>query len=157
DGASREQHPIEREQNNRAEYRHQEPGVVVRAVPTRRAADESAEQGAGNAQQHGDDEAARVPAGHDELRDHPDDQPENDPSQDMHVATSVRTTACKRRDLSRQSRGIVSRYFSAPPVLNSTTDSVGLIDPLATSRSIATSPAPLSGAALTPSHLPMSS
>src|SRR5207249_7895588 len=112
----------------------------------------SADQRTGNAEQDRDDETARVTAGHEQLGDDAYDQPEDNPSQHTHhIATSAASARASGATSAVCQRGRTSRYFRAPPVLNRTTDSVGLIDPLATSLSTATSAAPPSGAALMPS------
>ena len=57
------------------------PATSFGAVHARGPAEEPADDRPGNAQQDGDDHAAPVPPRHEELGDHADDQPENDPAQ----------------------------------------------------------------------------
>src|SRR3954453_2641816 len=97
DGAPRDHHPVDPQQQNRAEQRHEEAGAVVGAVPVEGAPDEAADQGSGNPQQHRDDEAARVPSRHQELCDGADNRAEQDPTQQSeHALTSAATVANRR-------------------------------------------------------------
>lgn len=74
---------VEGEQDDGAEERHQEAGGLVGAVVTDEAAEVGAEEGAGDTDQCGDDEAAGIVAGHDHFGDDPDDETNDDDPDEM--------------------------------------------------------------------------
>src|SRR5262249_33837094 len=73
-------HPVDEEQDDGAEQRHQVAGAVVGAIPARGPADPAAEQRARNAEEDRHDDAAGVAAGHQQLGERANNQAEDDPS-----------------------------------------------------------------------------
>src|SRR5690606_17484963 len=84
-GASACHHPVEAQQQQRAEERGNPARALSRAVPAERAADEAADQRAGNAQQNRHDDATRVVSRHDQLGNGADNQTEENPAQNLHL------------------------------------------------------------------------
>src|SRR6185369_13578634 len=73
--------PVNEQQDDRAQSRDDKPGRLTRLIPADRAADESAEHGANDPDQHRDEDASRITSGNDQLRNHTNDEPEEHPTQ----------------------------------------------------------------------------
>jgi hypothetical protein len=81
---------VDPEQQERADHRDQNAADVDArnaADTEEHVADEAADDGAHDPDQHRNDEPTRVTTRHDGLRDRAGDEPENDPSEDTHVAS----------------------------------------------------------------------
>ena len=79
---------VEQEQNHRAHDRHDPTGDVILA--RERTTDPSADKGAGDAEQHGDDTTAGIFSWHQQFGDGADDKtdnqnPENRMSAEVHI------------------------------------------------------------------------
>src|SRR5262245_44191228 len=85
-GASRPagDEPVEHEQDDRADHRHDEANGIPRLIEADRATEPSSEHGPHDSQHRGQDEAARVAARHQELGDDSHDESEDDPDDDAH-------------------------------------------------------------------------
>src|SRR5919201_6734193 len=69
---------VEKQQEHCAEDRSNDPGTFTRvAIPAECASNEPGEQRAGDTQQHRDQEAARIPTGHEQFGDRADDEPDD--------------------------------------------------------------------------------
>lgn len=80
---------VDAEQNESAEQRHEEAGGLAWLIVSDGAAEVCSEEGAGDADEHRDPEATRIPSGHDELGDDADDEPDDrSPQQRKHKSSS---------------------------------------------------------------------
>ena len=70
---------------------------VTEVAEAERAGDESADDRAGDADEHRDDDAAWVVAGQDHLRDGADEEAEDDPSDDSHLVLRSWQSPSQRR------------------------------------------------------------
>src|SRR5688500_16059945 len=95
-GGTSHHHSIERQDDDRADRGHDEPGRVVRSVQVQGAADEAADHGADDAEEHGDEDSATIASGHHEFGDGADDQAEDDPTQNSHLPTPSACTTARR-------------------------------------------------------------
>src|SRR5687768_7365191 len=80
---------IEQQQQNGAHKRGNPPGLLARPDEPERSSEKPAQQRAGDADQDGDDNPARVLAGHDQLGQRTDDKTEQNPLQDFHASSSA--------------------------------------------------------------------
>ena len=72
------------QQRDRAQQRHDEARRLAFRVEPHGLTDVAGDDGADDPQQHRDDDAARVPAGHDQLGQRADDEPEDRPTEQSH-------------------------------------------------------------------------
>ena len=68
---------INREQNQRSDQGHKESGGLAGLIVTDRAADPSSEERACDADEHRDEDSARIFAGHDEFGECADNKTDN--------------------------------------------------------------------------------
>src|SRR5688572_6498033 len=71
---------INRQQNNGAEYRHNEAGRLTFLVKAESPPNEAAQQGAGDSQKDRNNKSSRIASGHQKLPDDSNNQSEDDPS-----------------------------------------------------------------------------
>src|SRR5438477_11526415 len=77
--------PVDPEQDQRADDRGYDPGAAARrVVPAESPTQEAGDQGAGDAEQHGDDDAAGILPRHDELGQRTNHQPNDECPDDRH-------------------------------------------------------------------------
>jgi len=74
-------HPVDEQQHDSAQRRHQKSSRFARSIQTEGPAQETTNHGADNAEHRGDDEAARIPARHQQLGDDPDDESKQNPTE----------------------------------------------------------------------------
>ncbi len=79
-------HAIDGQQDNGADHRRDEPGGLPLLVEPEHPAEPGAQEGAGDAQQHRDDDAARILAGHDQLGHGSGQQADEKRPQQAHIA-----------------------------------------------------------------------
>jgi hypothetical protein len=76
--------PIDPEDEDRPESRTDEARRLTRTIQVKRLPDESAEERADDTEENRDDDSTGIATRHDELRDDPDDQTEEDPTENAH-------------------------------------------------------------------------
>src|SRR5581483_2021065 len=90
DAATAGHQPVAEEQHQRADDREHDRArveVVDAVADAERDGDEAAHDRAGDAEQHGDDDAARIIARHDRLGEHTRDEADEQPREDSHVTS----------------------------------------------------------------------
>ncbi len=82
---------VDPEKDHGAQQRHEEAGGLIRTIVTDESPEIGAEEGACDSQQHGDEDATRILAGHDEFRQSANDETDDcNPDEMEHVFSSTR-------------------------------------------------------------------
>src|SRR6202011_1920975 len=89
---------IRRQQDDRADGGHDEPYRGTVPVPAEKTTQKAADQSSHDSEKSRDEEAAWIAPRHEELAHDPDDQPEQDPSDDVHRVVPLTETgaSCRR-------------------------------------------------------------
>ena len=89
DAATADHCSIDREQDHRTDDGHDDSGAIASLVPTNRVSQPTGDKCASNAEQDGDDEAARILAWHQQLGEESHNQTEDDGADDSHDPSRV--------------------------------------------------------------------